>query len=68
MTENYYLTALTALRKDERQIKYGLELRKKDAQINAIKAFNDFSKKIQPISKNKTTDKLNGCTIFTSSA
>ncbi len=48
----------TALRKDERQIKYGLELRKKDAQINAIKSFNDFSKKIQPTSKNKPTDKL----------
>ena len=48
----------TALRKDERKIKYGLELRKKDAQINAIKSFNDFSKKIQPTSKNKPTDKL----------
>ena len=48
----------TALRKDERQIKYGLELRKKDAQINAIKSFNDFSKKIQPTNKNKPTDKL----------
>ena len=48
----------TALRKDERQIKYGLELRKKDAQINAIKSFNDFSKKIQSTSKNKPTDKL----------
>ena len=48
----------TLLRKDERQIKYGLELRKKDAQINAIKSFNDFSKKIQPTNKNKPTDKL----------
>jgi hypothetical protein len=35
-----------------------LELRKKDAQINAIKSFNDFSKKIQPTNKNKPTDKL----------
>jgi len=48
----------TALRKDERKIKFGLELRKKDAQINAIKSFNDFQKKIQPTRKNKPTDKL----------